>query len=183
MSLKLEITKRTDHDLINLMSIHYSKPKGFVGRNICYRILYNNVYYGHIVGGSATKFLPGRNEYFGINIHSLNNLINNIFYHVHKVNGVYPTRNFTSFVLNYFCLKVKDDWINKYGDRVLGYESLVELPRTGDLYKKAGWDLVGQTIGFTCKRIGGKGTDSWCGKRIWDTKNLRPKLVFCKRVD
>lgn len=46
-----------------------------------------------------------------------------------------------------------------------------------------GWDLVGQTKGYTCKRGAGKGTDDWSGKRVWDTENLRPKLVFVKRYD
>jgi len=32
------------------MSVHYSKPGGFVGRNICYAITYAGVYYGAIVG-------------------------------------------------------------------------------------------------------------------------------------
>jgi len=43
-----------------------------------------------------------------------------------------------------------------------------------------GWEMVGQTKGFTCKRVAGIGTDSWGGKRVWDTENLRPKLVFIK---
>lgn len=64
----------------------------------------------------------------------------------------------------------------------MGFESLVELPRTGECYKRDGWTLVGQTIGYTCKRVAGKGTDNWSGKRVWDTKNLRPKLVFCRKI-
>lgn len=63
--LHLDVTKRTDDRLLKCMSVHYSKPKVFVGRNICYAVMYENTYYGHIVGGSATRFLPGRNEYFG----------------------------------------------------------------------------------------------------------------------
>jgi hypothetical protein len=45
------------------------------------------------------------------------------------------------------------------------------------------WTCVGMTKGYTCKRIGGQGTDSWTGQRIWDTKNLRPKLVFVREKD
>lgn len=180
--LELQITKRTDTRLLELMTIHYSQPKGFVGRNICYAIFYNKVYYGHIIGGSATKFLPGRNQYFNITSKQLNSIINNIFYHIHKIGNKYPFRNFTSYILNQFTKQIKQDWADKYNNEVLGFESLVELPRTGDLYKKDNWDLVGQTLGYTCKRVAGKGTDSWSGKRVWDTDNLRPKLVFCKKV-
>ena len=74
------------------------------------------------------------------------------------------------------------DWESKYGDKVIGFETLVELPRTGELYLRAGWSEVGITKGYTCKRVAGKGTDSWSGKRVWDTKKLRPKRVFCKKV-
>lgn len=178
--LILETIKRTDPRILSNMKVHYSSPKGFVGRNICYAILYDDIYYGAIVGGSATKFLPNRNEYF--NNCNLNNIINNIFYHVEKVNGDYPIRNFTVEVLKEFRNAVSLDWEKKYGDIVYGFESLVELPRTGEIYKRDGWDEIGITKGFTCKRIGGKGTDNWTGKRIWDTTNLRPKRVFAKRI-
>lgn len=180
--LVLEQNKRTDPRILKNMSIHYSQPKGFVGRNICYAVLWDNVYYGSIVGGSATLHLPGRNEYFNVGKDKLNNIINNIFYHVEKVNDRYPCRWFTVEVLKEFRVRVAADWRTKYGDEVIGFESLVELPRTGECYKRDGWDLVGQTVGYTCKRTAGKGTDDWSGKRVWDTENLRPKLVFCKKV-
>jgi hypothetical protein len=177
--LDLVITKRTDKRLLERMSVHYSRPKGFVGRNICYAVLFDGEYYGHIVGGSATRFLPGKNEYLKIDISKLNNVVNNIFYNVRPVNDKYPVRNFTSFVLKAFMKKIKNDWFDRYGDEVLGFESLVEKPRTGKLYRRAGWALVGETKEYTCKREAGKSTDAWTGKRIWDKNNLRPKLVFC----
>lgn len=163
------------------MKTHYSKPKGFVGRNICYAIYFDDIYYGHIVGGSATRFLPGRNEFLQIDITQLNNIVNNIFYNVNKVDNQYPIRNFTSKIVKKFCQTISQDWYDKYQDKVIGFETLVELPRTGDLYKRAGFSYVGRTIGYTCKRTKGKGTDTWSGKRIWDTTNLKPKLVFCKK--
>ena len=179
--LKLEIIKRTDPRILANMSIHYSQPKGFVGRNICYAIMYNDVYYGAIVGGSATLHLPGRNDYFNIDKSKLNQIINNIFYHIEKVNGEYPCRNFTTKVITEWRAAIIKDWHDKYGDEVIGFETLVELPRGGECYKKDKWDLIGQTHGYTCKRVGGKGTDDWSGKRIWDTKNLRPKSVFVRK--
>lgn len=185
MSLTLQSIKRTDPRILANMAVHYSQPRGFVGRNICYAILFDETFYGCIVGGSATLHLPGRNEYFGLTSNepaNLNRIVNNIFFHVEKVDGRYPVRWFTVEVLAAFREKIRIDWLNRYGDEILGYESLVELPRTGECYKRDGWDLVGQTIGYTCKRISGKGTDDWSGKRVWDTKNLRPKLVFVKRV-
>ena len=64
MSLALEPIKRTDPRILANMAIHYSQPKGFVGRNICYAVTHDGLYYGSIVGGSATLHLPGRDEYF-----------------------------------------------------------------------------------------------------------------------
>lgn len=163
------------------MKTHYSKPKGFVGRSICYAIYYDKIYYGHIVGGSATRFLPGRNEYLNITIKDLNKVVNNIFFSINKVDNKYPLRNFTSKVVSLFTQQILQDWLDKYGDIVLGYETLVEKPRTGELYLKAGWQKVGETIGYTCKRISGKGSDSWSGKRVWNTnkEELRPKNILC----
>lgn len=167
------------------MSIHYSRPKGFVGRNICYAVVHEGVYYGAIVGGSSTLHLAGRDEFFELvpanKKEKLRQIVNNIFYHVEKKNGSYPLRNFTQAVLRQFRYKVSLDWKTKYGDEVAGFETLIELPRTGDIYRRDDWVLVGQTVGFTCKRVAGKGTDSWSGKRVWNTKELRPKLVFCKK--
>ncbi len=182
-TLQLTITKRTDPRLLNLMAIHYSQPKGFVGRNICYAVEYDGIYYGHIVAGSATKFLPGRHDFLNTDKTFLNNIVNNIFYHIHKVNGEYPVRNFSTFIIRKFVNKVTLDWYNKYGNEVIGFETLIELPRTGECYRRAGWTEVGMTKGYTCKREAGKGTDSWSGKRVWDTVNLRPKRVFCLKIN
>src|SRR5262249_21895382 len=94
--------------------------------------------------------------------------------------GKYPLRNFTVKVLEKFRQQICIDWFAKYGDPVIGFESLVELPRTGEIYLRDGWTEVGLTKGYTCKRVAGKGADSWTGKRVWDTQNLRPKRVFCR---
>jgi len=179
--LELRQTKRTDKDLLLRMKNHYSKPKGFVGRNICYAIFYDSIYYGHIVAGSATRFLPNRNKFLGITLKELNNVINNIFFNVSPVNGSYPKRNFTSSVVKLFVEQAQNDWLAKYSDICIGFETLVEKPRTGELYLRAGWTLIGETKGYTCKRVSGKGTDSWTGKRVWNTSpdKLRPKLVLC----
>lgn len=188
MGLLLEPIKRTDPRILANMAVHYSQPRGFVGRNICYAVTYDGVCYGSVVGGSATLHLAGRDGFFGIDAlvgvartTAINCIINNIFYHVEKVGGRYPCRWFTVTALEAFRQQVPLDWKARYGDDILGFESLVELPRTGECYKRDGWTLVGQTRGCTCKRVAGKGTDTWTGKRVWDTVNLRPKLVFCRK--
>lgn len=183
--LSLVSIKRTDPRILLDMATHYSHPRGFVGRNICYAIMFEDVYYGAIVGGSATLHLVGRDQFFDFTEETkkvkLNQVINNIFYHIEKKGGKYPIRNIVSLVLAIFRERVAADWVMKYGDSVIGFESLIELPRTGESYKRDGWIEVGITKGQTCKRMAGKGTDSWTGKRVWDTKNLRPKRVFVRK--
>lgn len=180
--IKLLLVKRTYPKLLRDMSVHYSKPKGFVGRNLCYAIYWRSIYMGAIVAGSATRHLPGRanfyNEY-GLQP-NLNNLVNNIFFHIEPLPHGYPERNFAQTCLRLFRDKVITDWLNYYGDCVLGFETLVELPRTGEIYLRDKWKVVGQTKGYTCKRVAGQGTDSWTGARVWDTVNLRPKIVLCR---
>ena len=146
----LERTKRTDNRLLERMAVHYSQPKGFVGRNIFYAVVYDGNYYGHIGGGSATRYLPGRNEFLSIDKNQLNNVINNIFFNISKIGDKYPIRNFTTQVLLTFMERVRKDWENDYENFVIGFETLVEKPRTGELYLKAGWSLVGETKGYTC---------------------------------
>lgn len=185
----LEPVKRTYPRLLADMAIHYSQPKGFVGRNICYAVVSGGIYYGGIVGGSSTLHLPGRDNFFGITPETkktmLKQIVNNIFFHVEKKDGKYPCRNFTQKVLAQFRTAIQEDWLAKYGDPVVGHETLIELPRTGEVYRRDGWTHTGQTVGFTCKRTAGIGSDGWSGKRVWNTdkKELRPKHVFTRLVD
>jgi hypothetical protein len=170
---------KSDPDLRGWMAVHYSAPKGFVGRQLIYKIFVGNVCYGATVAGSATRHLPGRTDFFGQEF-PLNNLVNNTFFHIEKQNGLYPFRNFSSAIVKAWRSIVMRDWPLFYGSPVNGFETLVELPRTGQLYYRDGWTEVGMTKGYTCKRVGGVGTDGWSGKRVWDVKNLRPKRVFVK---
>jgi hypothetical protein len=181
--MDLILTTNRDGRLGECMNKHYSQPRGFVGRNLCYAIVHDGIYYGHIVGGSATRFLPGRNEFFDMTIADLNLVINNVFFRIERYKEKYPYRNFVVDVVRRWREAVALDWYYQFGDKIVGYESLVEPPRTGEVYKRDGWELVGKTIGYSCKRIAGEGTDKWTGKRIWDTKNLRPKLVWVRKVD
>ena len=181
--MKLVVVQNSDKDLRDYMAIHYSKPEGFVGRNICYAIMHDDYLYGFIVSGSATKFLPGRDEFLGISAsRNLNRIINNTFFHVERLDGKYPYRNFVSSIMEGWEQVAPLHWKRKYGDIVIALETLVELPRTGEVYRRCGWNEIGITRGFTCKRVAGQGTDSWGGKRVWNIHDLKPKLVLMKKV-
>lgn len=97
---RLEKIKRTDPRLLADMAVHYSQPKGFVGRNICYAVMVDDVYYGGIVGGSATLHLVGRDDFFK-NV-KLTEIVNNIFFHIERRGGAVPysqygAKNFGAF--------------------------------------------------------------------------------------
>lgn len=178
--VRLVQTYRTDSRLLETMAYHYSQPKGFVGRNICYAIYWDTVYYGHIVAGSATKNLKERDNFFPMTTMTLNNIVNNVYYHVEKMEDRYPCRNFATRVLSVWRETVKVDWLSKYGDIVEGFETLIELPRVGECYRRDNWRFVGFTKGYTCKRVAGKGTDSWSGRRVWETNILYPKRILVR---
>lgn len=181
--IELRVIKRTDPLILANMAIHYSHPKGFVGRNICYEVSVGGQVYGHTVGGSAPMHLVGRDEFFKLKKWSkpvsVQRIVDNIFFHIE---GPYPLRNFAQRTIAVFREKVAQDWFVKYGEPPIGFETLVELPRSGECYRRDGWVEVGTTVGHTCKREAGKGTDSWSGKRVWDIGNLRPKLVLCRAL-
>lgn len=181
MTLVLLPANKGDPEVRQWMAAHYSAPKGFVGRQLLYKVTFDGVTYGAIAAGSATRFLPGRDEFFQASL-PLNHVANNTFFHIEKRDGKYPCRNFAPLVVAAMRIRVADDWFVRYGDRVVAWEALVELPRSGELYRRDGWKEVGMTKGFTCKRVGGKGTDSWGGRRVWNTdlEHLRPKRVFVR---
>lgn len=180
--IELVQVPKTEPRLRADMGDHYSEPKGFVGRSICYAIHCDGWYWGSIVGGSAVRHLPGRAAFFGEVDHQ--RIINNVFFHLRRrSDGKYPRRNFARSVLGQWRARCGQDWWMKYGESPVGFESLVELPRTGEVYLRDGWTEVGLTKGFTCKRTAGKGTDSWTGKRVWNTTDLRPKRVFARLLN
>lgn len=161
---------------------HYSHPRGFVGRQLFYEILWYNTVYGYIAFGSATRHLVGRPQWLSNSV-GLRHGLNNTFYHVTKIDNRYPCRNFTTMALLRAEITAREDYEHTYFDSVNWFETLVELPREGELYKKAGYLEVGVTKGYTCKRVAGTSSDTWTGKRVWDTTHLRPKRVFIKVLD
>ncbi len=168
--------KRSDPRILSDMAVHYSHPKGFVGRNICYAIMVGAIYYGAIVGGSSTLHLVGRDKFFGITTENkkekLVQIVNNIFYHIEKKNGRYPIRNMVPAVLRAFRERISLDWKEKYGDTVVGFESLIELPRTGEAYRRDGWIEVGVTKFMVRKKSVGH-------KKSKTEKSVRPKCKYC----
>ena len=134
------------------------------------------------MAGSATKHLPSRDTFLGFAASDvLNRIVNNTFFHVERVDDKHPFRNFMPTIVSLWEHAVVMDWRAKYSDDVIALETLVEPPRTGECYLRVGWTLLEKmTRGQTCRRVAGRGTDSWSGKRVWDMKNLRPKHILMK---
>ncbi len=101
--IELVRISRTYHRLMSDMAAHYSQPKGFVGRNICYAIAHDNTYYGAIVGGSATLHLPGRDQFFSLakdtKQQGLLGIVNNIFFHIDRRGGNIPSATYPRLYL------------------------------------------------------------------------------------
>ena len=184
--LELKWLERHTEERLRLdMSRHYSAPGGFVGRSLCFGIFYNQIRYGSIVAGSALMHLPGRDVFFNLNGNKVNDIqciINCTFFHIEKVDNTYPVRNFGQKILKEWRRLSVILWSLRYGDKPIGFETLIELPRTGEVFRRDGWRLIGETRGFTCKRAGGKGTDSYGGRRVWNREALRPKHVFVRSL-
>jgi hypothetical protein len=172
------------------MAAHYTNPRQFVGRYLAYAIYCDGWYWGHIVAGNCFYGLPGRNAWFGIDKTSLNHIVNNRFFHIERdgLHGAtrYPLRNFAQAVLKAWREAVIRDWPAKYGgDSVLGFEALVEPPRTGDVYLRDGWTLLPKTTkGYKWERTTiNDGGDRWISKlRRVETDILRPKLILLRRA-
>jgi hypothetical protein len=201
--LRLDRIDKGNLLLLSAATNHYTSPKGFVGRFLGYAIYFDEKYLGVIIGGSATLHLPGRNEFLGIEIGKLNSVINNTLFHIERPwaippflwkfgeNGIsvienregYPKRNITNHILREWRARSAEDWLKVYGDEVVGFETLVLPPRTGEIYIRDAWTLIGETKGYICKREGGKSvSEKFGGKRVWEFDPSKKKLVFCKQV-
>lgn len=199
--LLLERIDKGDFNLRMASSAHYSKPGGFVGRFVAYAIHYDGAYLGVIVGGSATIHLQGRDRFFSLKTGELNRIVNNSLFHIERPwaeppfsylfaeegltisprRAPYPARNITTIVLEAWRRQITEDWKEAYGDEVIGFETLVQPPRTGEVYLRDGWQKVAATKGWTCRRVGGQSkTESFGGRRVWAFDPSKSKLVFCR---
>jgi len=188
--------------LLDAVKNHYSKPGGFVGRCLAYRVESGGLYLGAIVAGSATMHLQGRNEFFSISRNELGGIVNNVLFHIEPpwrnppiywdwlagksrvhLNRNYPIRNTAQKVLAQWREKVTKDWLAQYEQEVKGFETLVQPPRIGSVYRRDGWQVVGMTKGFSCRRVAGTAAgEKFGGKRVWTFDPSNKKLIFCKMV-
>lgn len=166
--IELERVKQNNIFARYYISNHYTKPRGFIGRNITYLIIVDDDVCGVIVGGSTSLHLPNRFSFFGEC--NIQDIINNRLFRLEK-----NVPNLGTQVLKLWRNKVVLDWYSKYNSKCIGFETLVKPPLTGSVYKADNWFFGGMTKGYTAKAIkhGRK-------NRLWI--KIEPRYIFFKRV-
>jgi hypothetical protein len=81
-------------------------------------------------------------------------------------------------VLKLFRKVVINDWLKEYGDCVRAFETLVEPPRWGGIYKLDGWKKIGMTAGLGARRPEGHGTAGKSSTGVRKIIRVPKKIVW-----
>lgn len=158
-----------------LFLTHYPGSKGICGRSQNYIILYKNKLTGIIGFNSPPQMVSDVDKYFNINKENrkakLSRILNNNVYRL-----VVSEPNLASRVLSLIIPRLKKDYEESYGERLIGLMTFVEPPRDGKCYQASGWTYVGETKGFSCKRGGREG--KW-KKKQWSKSGVK-KHIYVK---
>jgi len=138
---------------------HYVGSKGTIGRQFHYIVYFDGNAVGAISGGSAvfahkkrdTILEIGKEERSG----GIRNIVNNTMFRLTRPSTDEPL---ATDVLKLWKERVEVDWTTKFGDVVRCFETLVEPPRWGGIYKLDGWKRIGKTTGLGARRPEGHGT-------------------------
>tara|TARA_R110002020_G_scaffold475512_1_gene710685 strand:+ start:855 stop:1736 length:882 start_codon:yes stop_codon:yes gene_type:complete len=138
---------------------HYVGSKGTVGRQLHYIVYYEGRAVGGISAGSAMFAHKKRDHFLEVGKEEkktgLRNIVNNTMFRMTRPKNEAPL---ATEVLQVFKATVKQDWLHRYGDYVRAFETLVEPPRWGGIYKLDGWKRIGNTAGLGARRPEGHGT-------------------------
>lgn len=77
---------------------------------------------------------------------------------------------------------VKEDWLRDYGDFVRAFETLVEPPRWGGIYKLLKWKKIGMTYGLGARRPEGHGTAGTNSTGRRKIIKVSKKIVWVHRI-
>lgn len=172
---------------------HGYKPKSdYVGRQLNYVIYMDDLPIGTIGLGSPALLLPARDEYVGWGRDMTYRPESPKWGNLQKVANNWRftlkpnlPKNTGSKCLSILLRKARNDWPEKYGERLVLLETLVEPPYTGRVYEASGWIYVGNTSGYESKRpdgssvpFGSKKHDGLFSKLL--RKGGEPKRVYLK---
>jgi len=128
---------------------HYVPNNDCIGRQIHYLIFNNNIPIGIISGASTAWSVKSRDAFFGDKFNR-NLIINNNVFRLED-----HQKNFATQIVKMWRYQIAKDWNDVYGDVIIGYDTFVEPPRTGALYKADNWTCTGETSGISKRHHGG----------------------------
>lgn len=164
-----------DPYLQTLWREHYVGSAGSMGRQLHYLVYYDGLAVGAISAGSAMFKNGPRDRALGVTEderrRGLPNIANNTIFRMGRPKDRSPK---ATEVLAIFQKTVIADWKRTYGSCVRAFETTVEPPRWGGVYKLAGWRRVGKTTGMGARRPKGHGTGN--PRKIIKTSK---KIVWC----
>ena len=138
---------------------HYVGSKGTIGRQFHYIVYQDGAAIGGISAGSAIFAHKKRDVYLNIGENEkkagLRHIINNTMFRLKRPPDAEPL---ATVVLDAWKNRAAKDWYEKFGDVVRCFETLVEPPRWGGIYKLNGWKRIGNTLGLGARRPKGHGT-------------------------
>jgi hypothetical protein len=175
-NVRLYQCERSNPFYQEIRSRHYVPNNGAVGQQLHYLIYLDGHIVGIISGGSAAYAVGCRDAYFGITKENrkiaLNGIIDNTVFRLEQ-----NLPNLGTQILAMWRKRVAEDWYNRYGVKVAGFETFIveESYRKGAMYKADNWDFVGETQGST------KFHKHGAEKKFERVKTVK-KLVYCKWV-
>lgn len=162
---------------------HYVGSKGTVGRQLHYIIYYNGIAVGGISAGSAMFAHKKRDKFLEISKpeqkSGLRNIVNNTMFRMTRAKENPPL---ATDVLQVFKETVKRDWLERYGDFVRAFETLVEPPRWGGIYKLDKWIRIGNTAGLGARRPEGHGTAGKNSTGVRKIIRVPEKIVWVQPI-
>jgi hypothetical protein len=168
--LNIEPTKKGDKTFCSIFLQHYPQSKGILGRQFNYFIKDSGEIIGIIGFTSPPRHYKLFDNVFGLDMekHYLNN---NVFCIIK--NGVYQASQILALALK----TVKKDYEKKWSDKIHGFVTFVEPPRTGIVYKASGWEYLGMTQGLKATKR--SDLDTWTNK---DWGKGTKKHIFVKAI-
>lgn len=163
---------------------HYVGSKGTVGRQLHYIVYFDGQAVGGISGGSAIFRHKKRDEFLNLGDQDrqagLPHIINNTMFRMTRAKDQPPK---ATEVLKLFREQATGDWLSLYGDAVFFFETLVQPPRWGGIYKLDGWTRIGKTAGLGARRPIGHGTrgKSSTGRR--KIIRTQPKILWVRSAN
>ena len=162
---------------------HYVGSKGTVGRQLHYIVYFNGHAVGGISAGSAIFAHKKRDKYLNIGEaekrKGIRHIVNNTMFRMIRPSHEEPK---ATAVLTAFKSTVVDDWLTAYGDFVRAFETLVEPPRWGGIYKLDGWKRIGNTLGLGARRPEGHGTAGRNSTGVRKIIKVPVKIVWVQQI-